>query len=208
MASDPNPSKPADPAVDSWRDYARELSRDPEVHALVRKKAGRVARVFGLDHHEREELGQDLLLELLKALDRFDPARGKLIAFAHGTANRWYLTEFRRLKRAGRRPREGHLGEKDLLVESQEPPPGDVAGVREDAAELMAALPPELAEIARAVTRDTVAKVAERAGVHRATVKRRLERARAIAEEAGQGKGERKSSGARNKGLGAAERPG
>ena len=208
MASDPNPSKPADPAVDSGRDYARELSRDPEVHALVRKRAGRLARVFGLDDQEREDLGQDLWLKLFKTLDRFDESLGSLIAFAHGVADLWYLARTRALGRAGRRVQTGFLGDSDDFIETQEPPPGYVDGVREDAAELLAALPPELAEIARAVTRSSIKAVAERAGVHRATVKRQLERARAIAEEAGLGKGGRKSSGARNKCLGAAERPG
>lgn len=205
MASDPNPSKPTDPAVDSGRDYARELSMDPVVHGLIRRKAGRLARVFGHDHNERDDLGQDLLLELLEALDRFDPAQGKLIAFAHGVADQWYLAKTRALGRAGRRVQTGFLGDSDDFIESKEPPPGYVDGVREDAAELLAALPPELAEIARAVTRDPVAKVAEQEGVHRATIGRRLERARAIAEEAGLGSSERKTDRARNKGPGKAE---
>lgn len=205
IVSDPNRSKLADPAVDSGRDYAHELSIDPEVHDLVRKKARRLGKAFGLDHQEREDLEQDLLLRLLKALVRYDPAEGKLIAFAHGVSDRWYLAKTRALGRAGRRAQTGLLGDSDHIIESEEPPPGYLNGARAEAADVLDVLPPDLAEIARAVTRDPVAVVAERMGLHRGTVHRKLAQAKAITKGERVGGPPRKTRKSRDKGKGAAE---
>jgi len=44
--------------------------------------ARRLQRKLGLPEHERQDLTQDLLLDLLRRLPAFDPARGSLGAFA------------------------------------------------------------------------------------------------------------------------------
>lgn len=52
------------------------------VHPLARRQAGRLCRSMGRPSHEREDVEQDMLLDLLARLPAFDPARGTLAAFA------------------------------------------------------------------------------------------------------------------------------
>src|SRR4051794_27706255 len=61
--------------------------------------AGRCARQMRLSPQEREDLSQDLLLDLLSRLKDFDPGRGCLAAFA-AVITRHYVTDLvRRFRR-------------------------------------------------------------------------------------------------------------
>lgn len=52
------------------------------VHPLAERYARRLCRTLGRPSHEREDMEQDMLLDLLARLAGFDPARGTLAAFA------------------------------------------------------------------------------------------------------------------------------
>jgi RNA polymerase sigma-70 factor (ECF subfamily) len=52
------------------------------LHREVNVAAGRLVRNLQLPVHQREDLRQELLLDLIARLKRFDPARGTLNAFA------------------------------------------------------------------------------------------------------------------------------
>jgi len=52
------------------------------LHPIAEREARRVCRIARLPAQEREDIRQDLLLDLLTRLPAFDPARGSLAAFA------------------------------------------------------------------------------------------------------------------------------
>ncbi|MBW8269992.1 sigma factor [Caldovatus aquaticus] len=52
------------------------------LHPIAERAARRVCRIARLPAQEREDIRQDLLLDLLTRLPAFDPARGSLAAFA------------------------------------------------------------------------------------------------------------------------------
>ena len=52
------------------------------VHPLAERQARRLCRSLRRSIHEREDITQDLLLDLLARLPSFDPTRGALAAFA------------------------------------------------------------------------------------------------------------------------------
>mgnify|MGYP001451786420 FL=1 len=52
------------------------------LHPIAEREARRVCRIARLPAQEREDIRQDLLLDLLTRLPAFDPARGSLEAFA------------------------------------------------------------------------------------------------------------------------------
>lgn len=51
------------------------------IHPLAERYARRLCRTLGRPSHEREDMEQDMLLDLLVRLPGFDPARGTLAAF-------------------------------------------------------------------------------------------------------------------------------
>lgn len=52
------------------------------IHPIAQRQARRLCRALGRPSHEREDMEQDMLLDLLGRLPSFDPARGTLAAFA------------------------------------------------------------------------------------------------------------------------------
>jgi DNA-directed RNA polymerase specialized sigma24 family protein len=56
-----------------------DLSR---LHPIAAREARRVCRIARMPAHEREDVQQEMLLDLLGRLDAFDPSRGSLEAFA------------------------------------------------------------------------------------------------------------------------------
>lgn len=52
------------------------------IHPIAQRQARRLCRALGRPSHEREDMEQDMLLDLLSRLPSFDPARGTLAAFA------------------------------------------------------------------------------------------------------------------------------
>ena len=52
------------------------------VHPLAKRYARRLCRTLGRPSHEREDMEQDMLLDLLARLPGFDPARGTVAPFA------------------------------------------------------------------------------------------------------------------------------
>lgn len=56
-----------------------DLSR---LHPIAAREAHRVCRIARLPAHEREDVQQEMLLDLLGRLAAFDPSRGSLEAFA------------------------------------------------------------------------------------------------------------------------------
>lgn len=78
------------------------------VMPIVQREARRALRRRGLPSQEREDLEQDLLVDLLRRMPSFDGARGSLEAFATLCCRHHALRQAERLSRE--RVRHHHLG--------------------------------------------------------------------------------------------------
>jgi DNA-directed RNA polymerase specialized sigma24 family protein len=116
------------------------------VHPLAERYAQRLCRTLGRPSHEREDMEQDMLLDLLARLSGFDPARGTLAAFAtvcfQHRASR-LATRLRREKR------ERHEASLDDVVPGQEEGNAEMLLSRNCA--LRSHRPAETAEAARRI---------------------------------------------------------
>jgi len=50
-------------------------------NTLIQRTARRLGKAFGFNAEDQEDLAREILLELLKVMPKFDPARGELKAF-------------------------------------------------------------------------------------------------------------------------------
>jgi RNA polymerase sigma-70 factor (ECF subfamily) len=87
------------------------------VHSIARCQARRLCRTLGRPDHEREDIEQDMLLDLLTRLPSFDPARGTLAAFATVC---FQHRASRLATRLRREQRERHAASLDDAVPGQE----------------------------------------------------------------------------------------
>lgn len=133
-------------------------------------RAGRLA-ALGTPGADADDLRQDLVMELLAALPRFDPDRGPLIAFAWGVLSLAYCETARR----AHRQREGRLepvplNESDLGTWLARTDQALVRlEARLDAAAIRGVLKPEEHSFVDLLFTHTVAEAAASMGAHRGT---------------------------------------
>lgn len=145
----------------------RDNPIDAATAGLIRRKARELARQCGLTPHDRDDVEQDITLEVLRRLPRFDEARGARRSFLrllveHAAADL--------LHRAARpRPRAG---------ETVEPAVGDratrLAALARDVEAVLAALPADLRTLAEVLKTRSVTEAAEFLGVPRTTLNDRV----------------------------------
>jgi len=162
---------------------------------LIRIKARELVKTAGLPQSEREDVEQELVLDLLGRLSRFDPNRASLRTFVarvveHGVAS---LIERRSAqKRDGRRVEcsldelvddgEGSRVQRAATIEAHAP---DVRDLALDLAEVLEGLPPKLRALCEMLPDHTPAQMAEKLGITRRTVSRWVSGLRERFTEAG-----------------------
>ncbi|GMV98287.1 MAG: hypothetical protein AMXMBFR83_26390 [Phycisphaerae bacterium] len=155
----------------------------------------RLARSFHLKQDQAEDIRQDLALDLLKALERFDPGQCGRPTFVSRVLNR----RFKHLARSLRNGRRHGATSPTLLGDREpvcnDPAQGefseqDLADLRMDLADILGRLPAHHRRAAEAVMAAGTRTGAARAlGVHRCTVLRALAAIRPLLEAAGYGPG-------------------
>ena len=158
---------------------------DPTLRDLIRRKAAKLTRCHKVPHADREDVEQDLLLEVLRRLPKFDPARsdrdGHLRAVVeHAVSN--LVRSGRAAKRGrGRTARldailtgESELGRTDEVLAR--------ADLVMDVQELLKRLPDELRRVAELIQSQSATETARALGVSRGTVYARLREIRTLCE--------------------------
>lgn len=143
---------------------------NPETARLIRRKARRLVGQAGLRPQDRDDIEQELTVELLARRDRYDPARGSWAAFARKVLDRTGSNLVRH-RRAAKRD-----------VHRLEPLDGEFPPTVEDEAvdldlDLAAAIdriPAAYRAVVTLVLRRGVQGAAKVLGVHRSTVYARL----------------------------------
>jgi RNA polymerase sigma factor (sigma-70 family) len=149
----------------------------PNFDRHVRWRSSRLARLFRLSYHDREDLHQSMTLDLVKAMHRYDPARASRETFASRVLDKSYMHHARRLAKANTGPLLIPLDANAHKRDHRRP--GDLdehltALERGEVRRLVDALPDDLTHLAYQISRQTVVQVAESNGVHRGTIYRRI----------------------------------
>ena len=178
-----------------------------KVRNFIRKKSRILSCYPGFHKREREDLEQDLLLDLLQRLEKFDPSRSPKDAFCFLVVKRRFATllQQRNAKKRGRGYRHvslnhslrhdddmrGDLGETIDQENYFRRTRGVYSATEErqdlqiDVRRAMQLLPPDLLHIAKLLQRMGPTKIEETTGIARATVYEARSRIRGIFEDAG-----------------------
>lgn len=193
MPPAPNPETP----------HPRTPSLDPEIRERIREKARQIAARSGYSCADVGDLEQDLAIQVLSRLPRFDPAKADLTRFVRLLLSHAVSTVLRDRRRRNRRA-SGSLeavvrnaGDREL-VDAQSGAAVEELTLTLDVAKVLATLPPRLRRVAEALKAHSVTAAARRLKLSRAAVYRRLAELREAFAAAGL---EEFSSGARTPGA-------
>jgi RNA polymerase sigma factor (sigma-70 family) len=173
------------------------VSLDEYALKRIEFRVKRLARSFHLDEEHADDVRQDMALDLLKALRRFDPARCQRRTFVTRALNRTFKHIARRLRNRLRHGTKSPVS-LECIRQGFEPvcnDPGqgefseeDLAGLRMDLEDLLPAMPERLRRVAEALmANDSPAEAARALGIHRCNVTRAIQQIRPYLEAAGYG---------------------
>ena len=168
---------------------------------LIRTKARELVGKGGFTESDIEDIEQELRLELLQKLPRFDPERGEKKAFIRWLINVRAASLLRHRTAAKRDSRresfslneiavdsEGNPIEKSSFFAGNLGPDEDQRDLSIDLADALEQLPPRLSTLWNERMVSTLTEIAEKYGVHRKTVWTWITQLRAKLRERGMGK--------------------
>jgi RNA polymerase sigma factor (sigma-70 family) len=143
---------------------------EPAVAAIIARKARSLVGRAGLRHQDRDDLVQELTLQVLARRDQYEPSRGTWPGFVKRLVER-LGNNLVRDRLAAKRYGGPHrpLGEP---IPAPHDPRADSRAL--DVAEALGTLPPDLRVVAELLMTRAVTEVAEVLGVARSTVYARL----------------------------------
>jgi len=151
---------------------------------------------FDLSEQDQEDVRNDMVVELLQAMKRFNPAKSKRETFINRVLDRFVLYIMRQRCTQMRRACDSPLGFEDVSVGFQpcgnDPGQGetseqDIDDLRLDLEPVISQLPEGDQEVARLLMIYPSSEVAERIGVHRCSMSRIIARIRKHFTNAGVG---------------------
>ena len=180
---------------------------DPYAVRLIKYKARQLIGKAGFTASDRDDLEQELILDLLRRLPKFNPKRAQLNTFIarvveHKIASliearkagirdyrrcpfslndRFEDEEGRSVERVDTFDQEDYL----LRTGAQSRPSDELSALTIDVAAVVKTLPPELRELCRRLKAESVTEISRDTGVPRGTIYEGIKRLREIFEDAG-----------------------
>ncbi len=180
---------------------------DPYAVEIIRFKARQLVGQAGFTASDRDDLEQELILDLLRRLPKYDPSRAKRNTFIARLVDHKIATLIEAQKAVRRdyrrrtcslnerfKDEDGHVAERvetldqeDYLLGAGIEPgqPEELRALVLDVAAVVETLPPELRELCRRLGQETVTEVSRDTGVSRATLYESVTRLRKIFEDTG-----------------------
>ncbi|MBM3856144.1 MAG: hypothetical protein FJ399_23800, partial [Verrucomicrobia bacterium] len=192
FAIDP-PTLTADPHVNPLVNTPRSAAHPSRPHPFqdglpdltqrqISYRIERLTRVFRLNGEDAEDLRESLVLEVYRAMARYDPSISKATTFAKGVMDVWYLQTCGELRRRfDPRRRQRSLPEPGTEGRAFVAPrlePGREVAMRLDLGEAIHRLPRDLRVLAEELRTKSIPDIAAERRVHRATVLRMVRRIR------------------------------
>ena len=179
---------------------------DPYAVQLIKYKARQLVGQAGFTVSDRDDLEQELVLDLLRRLPKYDPERAQLNTFIarvveHRVASlieaqKAGIRDYRRCRCSlndrfadenGRSvERAETLDQEDYLLRTgaQSRPSDELSALTIDVAVVLETLPPELRELCRRLEAETVTEISRDTGVPRGTIYESIKKLREIFEDA------------------------
>jgi RNA polymerase sigma factor (sigma-70 family) len=152
----------------------------PGINKLLRRKASQIVRQARLPGQDREDLTQDLIVELLKRLQKYDSvkAKGNHGKFVKMIARRATINLLRRFS-AVKRSAHSTSSMNDMAIEL-ELISGDAEReeLTRDVTDALTVLPADLQQVALLLMTESIAEIARILGVSRDTVYARVRKIR------------------------------
>jgi RNA polymerase sigma-70 factor (ECF subfamily) len=181
---------------------------DDYVIQLIKYKARQLVGRAGFSKDDREDIEQDLTLDLLRRLSKFDPSRATFHTFVARVVEHGVATLIERRQAAirdhrrctcslndlvddgqGGQVERGDLFSQDdyLRIQGRSPAPmEDRVALRVDRDKLLATLPPELRDLClRFEAGQTITDISRDTGTPRGTLYERMKKLKALAEDDG-----------------------
>lgn len=176
---------------------------DDATRRLIRCKAWELAQNSAFTPDDQEDIEQELTLDLLQRLMKFDSGRGTRVAFVRRVVGNKVATLLEHRLAERRDPRrvayslddevdeaDGGSFPRDESVSSEDldptwGPPSEDHDLRVDLARVIYQLPPDLASLAGALATQTVTEISRNTGTPRASLYDAIGRIRAILVAAG-----------------------
>ena len=180
---------------------------DPYAVRLIKYKARRLIGQAGFSASDRDDLEQEMILDLLRRLPKYNPERAQLNTFIarvveHKIAtliearkagirdyrrcrcslNDWFEDEEgRSVERVDTFDQEDYL----LRTGAQSRPSDELSALAIDVAAVLEGLPPELRDLCQRLEAETVTEISRDTGVPRGTIYESIKKLREIFEDAG-----------------------
>ena len=180
---------------------------DPYAVRLIKYKARRLIGQAGFTASDRDDLEQELILDLLRRLPKYDPRRARRNTFIARVvehriatlieARKAGIRDYRRCQCSlndrfedenGRSvERAETLDQEDYLLRTgaQSRPSDELSALALDVATVLETLPPELRDLCRRLQAETVTEVSHDTGIPRSTLYGLIHKVRTVFEDAG-----------------------
>ena len=180
---------------------------DPYAARLIRFKARQLVGKAGFTASDREDIEQELILDLLRRLPKYNPKRAQLNTFIARVvehrlaslieAQKAGIRDYRRCRCSlnecfedadGRSvERVDTFDQEDYLLRTgaQSRPSEELNRLAIDVAAVLETLPPELRELCRRLKAETVTEISRDTGVPRGTIYESIKKLREIFKDAG-----------------------
>lgn len=185
----------------------RDLGIDPDVARIIRYKASRLVGHAGFLFDDLEDLEQELMLDLLRRLPKWDAAQAQLKTFVSRIVDHKIATLITAQKAGIRNYRDrGHSLNAPLVPEDDESvergeiidlddyllrtgkasrPLAELDDLRIDVWRVIDRLPPRLRDLCERLRTQTVAEISRDTGIPRGTIYELVTKLRVIFEKAG-----------------------
>ena len=180
---------------------------DPYAAGLIKYKARKLVGKAGFTASDREDIEQELMLDLLRRLPKYNPKRAQLNTFIARVvehrlaslieAQKAGIRDYRRCRCSlnecfedadGRSvERVDTFDQEDYLLRTggQSRPSEELSALAIDVAAVLETLPPELRELCRRLKAETVTEISRDTGVPRGTIYESIKKLREIFKDAG-----------------------
>ena len=180
---------------------------DPYAARLIKYKARKLVGKAGFTASDREDIEQELTLDLLRRLPKYNPKRAQLNTFIARVvehrlaslieAQKAGIRDYRRCRCSlnecfedadGRSvERVDTFDQEDYLLRTggQSRPSEELSALAIDVAAVLETLPPELRELCRRLKAETVTEISRDTGVPRGTIYESIKKLREIFKDAG-----------------------
>lgn len=180
---------------------------DDYASQIIKYKAKRLIGRFGFTESDLEDLEQELILDLLRRLPMYNPARAQRNTFIarvveHKIATiiesqkagmrdyrlcRWSLNDRLEDEEGGSVERMETINQEDYLLRTGKlsRPLDELRALTIDVRRAMEQLPPELRELCRCLMSDTFTRISRETGIPRGTIYEFIKKLRVIFEDAG-----------------------